>query len=542
MTSFEELSLGAEVLDALTAEGFETPSSFQENAIPVVARGNNLVGRAGAGGGVLLSYGAPLLDRLDLQGGTPGALVLVPTRERATELARRLARLGVSTGHRVAALGGRWALPQRAHVLFGTPADVLGAVRGSTLKLEPLATVVVDGAAQMGELDGGLEAVETVLGFVPSDAQRIVLSLPLTDELDGFVERHVRRPARVPSRGALKSDEETEAPRRGTLQHRIADGDRLEATLATVADLLAGPADGPGGVDHVLIHFHSDDEAVDVGDALTLYGYMAGAPGDGAVPVWLGTDGLESRRALESVEDPERVATLSHRVPLDVDGLDLRHGRGGAAVVLVSGLEVPHLESCARVAGYELASFPDSIPPEPTEEIASFRSRLEESLEEEDLAPYLLLLEPLLHNHGAARVAAAAAALLRSRGGASASAARGVTASAAGGVGSTPGAGKAPQAWVRLFFSIGARDDAGPGDLLGAITGEAQVDGSRVGRIEIQDTYSIVEVDQRVAASVIEAMNGITVKGRSLRVDFDRPRSGRDGDQGSAGRRRRRKG
>lgn len=536
MSSFEDLALGPEVLDALTAEGFESPSAFQEDAIPVVGRGNNLVGRAGPGAGVLLSYGAPLLDRLELEAGTPGAVVLVPTRDRADTLARRLGRLGVRTGHRIAALGGRWALPQSAHVLFATPDDAIDSVRDSTLKLETVTAVVVEGAAQMRGLDG-LDTVETLMGLMPGDAQRVVLSLPVTDALEPFIERHVRRPVYVPSKGMLKSDEAAEAPRRGTICHRIAEGDRLDPTLAAVADLLQGSANS--NAEHVLIHFHSDDEAADVGDSLTLHGYVAGAPGDPAVPVWLGTDALESRRVLDSVEEPERVATLSHRVPLDADGLDLRHGRGGTAVVLLSGGELPHLESCARVAGYELEAFPDSVPSEPAAEIAAFRSRIEEAVQGSDLPSYLLLLEPLLRNHGAARVAAAAAALLRTgnRG-------RDTSPGAAPGEAPLPGPGRegAPRAWVRLFLSLGARDDAGPGDVLGAITGEAPVEGSQVGRIDIQDTHSIVEVDQRVAGSVIEAMNGITVKGRSLRVDYDRPRSEKGRGEGGSGGRRRRKG
>ena len=535
MSSFEDLGLSPEVVDALTAEGFEAPSSFQEDAIPVVARGNNLVGRAGPGAGVLLSYGAPILERLEQEGDVPKAVVLVPTRRRGTELARRLARIATTTGHRVAALAGPWALAERAHVLFATPADLLTAVEGSTLKLASVEAFVLDGAAQIRGLDG-LEVVETLAGLLPAEAQRIVLSLPVDDEVEAFVERHVKRPAHVPSKGRLKSDEETEAPRRGSLRHRIVDGDRLEATLATVADLLDGRMGLPDGpVDHVLIHFHSDDQAADVGDALTIHGYVAGAPGDGRVPVWLGTDALEARKILDSLDAPEKVATLSHRVPLDVDSLDQRHGRGGPALALVRGRELAHLEECARVGGYELDPLPDFAPADLSEDIDGFRSRLDRALEGADLAPYLLLLEPLLEKAGAARVAAAAAALLRTspRSGGTA----GVELDIPGPIRkSTPGAkkgGREPQAWVRLFFSLGSRDGAGPGDVLGAITGEAQVDGSKVGRIDIQDTYSIVEVDQGVARSIIEAMNGITVKGRSLRVDFGRPRSG--GQEGTRG-------
>ncbi|MFW6199288.1 MAG: DbpA RNA binding domain-containing protein [Gemmatimonadota bacterium] len=528
MSSFEQLGLGPEVVDALTAEGYETPSSFQEDAIPVVGRGNNLVGRAGPGAGVLLSYGAPLLDRLEHEGDVPKAVVLVPTRERATELGRRLSRIATATGHRVAALAGPWALVERAHVLFATPVDLLAAVESSALKLSSVEAFVVDGAAQIRGLEG-LEVVETVTGLLPTEAQKVILSLPVDDDVEAFAKRHVRRPVHVPSKGRLKSDDETEAPHRGTLRHRIVDGDRLEATLATVADLLEGRMGLPDGpVDHVLLHFHTDDQAADVGDALTIHGYVAGAPGNGRAPVWLGADALEARKVLDSLDAPEKVATLSHRVPLDVDSLDQRHGRGGPALTLARGRELAHLEECARIGGYELVSLPDFAPAALAEDVDGFRARLERALERADLAPYLLLLEPLLEKAGAARVAAAAAALLRSSSGPTGVAH--VESEAAGPVRKpAPGTGAggvAPQAWVRLFFSLGSRDGAGPGDILGAITGEARVDGSKVGRIDIHDTFSIVELDQAVARSVIDAMNGITVKGRSLRVDFDRPRSG----------------
>ncbi len=73
----------------------------------------------------------------------------------------------------------------------------------------------------------------------------------------------------------------------------------------------------------------------------------------------------------------------------------------------------------------------------------------------------------------------------------------------------------------------------GAGDLLGAITGEAGVDGKAVGRIEIQESHTLVEVHDDVARSVIKSLNGTTIKGRAVRADFDRPR-GASGTRGTA--------
>ena len=141
-------------------------------------------------------------------------------------------------------------------------------------------------------------------------------------------------------------------------------------------------------------------------------------------------------------------------------------------------------------------------------------------MEEEDLAPYLLVLEPLFERSTPAEVAAAVFALLQkkeaTKGGdvpASDEAARGP---------GRPSGGPVTPAWVRLFISVGSRDDVGPGDLLGAVTGETGIKGARVGKIDIRDTFSIVEVEETVAQTVISGLNGKTLKGRSVRADYDR--------------------
>jgi ATP-dependent RNA helicase DeaD len=99
-------------------------------------------------------------------------------------------------------------------------------------------------------------------------------------------------------------------------------------------------------------------------------------------------------------------------------------------------------------------------------------------------------------------------------------------------------AGAAPAAFARLFVGVGERDGVRAGDLMGAIAGEADIPGSSVGKIEIRDTFSIVEVPADAAQKVIDAVNGTTIKGRSVRVDYDRgaDRARRPGGPGGAGR------
>lgn len=519
MESFADLDLDPLLVEALAAEGVEVPTPLQEAAIPVLRRGNNLVAAAGPGAGVLVTYGAPLLERLDTpeEGGSfPRALVLTPTRERALRSAESLARLARITGHAVAALGSAWALPQRAHVLFATPQDVLDEVRGSRVKLDAVETLVLDGVSLMEGL-GALDDADTLLELIPAGAQRVVVSLPVGDAVESLVERHLRRAVTVPAATE-------ESPDRGTVHYRVVAEPREEETLEVVASLLED-----GRHQHVLVFFRSEDGAADVGDFLTLHGYAAGAPGDTSVPVWLAVEEKASRRALEAVEDPSTVATVSHDVPPGPDALDRRHGIGGESRILVLPRELPHLEDVARRTGYELRPHAPERPGRMAGALARLEEELVDVLENGDVAPYYVALEPLFERYDPAEVAAAAVILARRRPALQKTV---DTGRAASGVAAERIPGRPPAqgpTWVRLFVGVGKKDGAGPGDLLGAVTGEAGVGGDRVGKIEIQDTFSLVEVDEEVAEKVIRAVNGTTIRGRSARVDYDRgpgPRTG----------------
>jgi ATP-dependent RNA helicase DeaD len=142
---------------------------------------------------------------------------------------------------------------------------------------------------------------------------------------------------------------------------------------------------------------------------------------------------------------------------------------------------------------------------------------IEGAMDSEDISPYLLALEPLFERYDAAEVAAAAVALLRKGGGSGREQDTGRAESAAARATATP-------SWAKLFVGVGERDGLRAGDLLGAITGEADVPGDSVGKIEIKESHSIVEVHDSVARRVIQAINGTTIKGRSVRADYDRPR------------------
>ena len=512
MDSFEDLGLTPELVEALASEGIERPTPLQEAVIPVLRRANNLLLAAGPGSGLTVTWGAALLDRLEPGEGAPQALVLTPSADRADHLAEAIGRLAGAVGHTVAALGSHWVLPERATILFGTPAAVLAAAGSGTIKLDAVEALVIE---QMGRMEtfGGLVEVERILEYLPKDGQRIVTALPVTEAVEDFVERHAKRAMTLPGEDTTVAD----GPRRGTVRFRIAPEPREAAALELIDGLLNDDAR------HVLVFCRNEDRAADVGDYLTLHGYVAGAPGDTSVPVWLGVDALEARAAVKGIDG---VTVLSCDVPTDSDMLDRRHAIADQGMVVVLASEVAHLRASARGAGYTVVPFPPTISAG-YGEIDRLYATLRQALAEEDTAPYLMALEPLFSEHDPAEVAAAAVALLRKRGSIA------VTATA-----TTPApkeAGAQPS-WAKLFFGVGERDGMKPGDLLGAITGDAGVSAGAVGRIDVKESHTLAEVHTDVAEKVIKALNGTTISGRAVRADFDRPKRGTGGSRAAPAR------
>lgn len=528
MDSFEGLGLGPELVEALAAEGIEIPTPIQEHAVPVLRRGNSALLRAGAGAGVLVAYGSALLDRLPAEAGAPSGLVLTPTRRRADALARSLARLAAATGHRVAALGAPWALPSHADVLFARPADLLHAIREARVKLDGVQAVVVDGAGAVLDEPGG-QSLEPLLDALPQEpVQWVLVGDPLGESVRSFAEARLPRAVVLPPEAAAET-EESSPVERGTVEARVVGPRKAEEMVAFVDEAL--------GHDHrhVVLFFRTDDDAADGGDLLALHGYLAAPPGAPDAPVWIATDAMSAREPLRAArENGVRVAVASVDVPPDGDTLDRRHGGAGTGTVFVHPRELPHLRRIASSAGYTVTVRPDERD-RTGDEVAAFLARIEEAIEQEDLGPYLAMLEPLLERRGAAEVAAALAAVLRRRAPAGEPVSPGTAArpnsASAGGERPT---GAPPQTWVKLFLSVGRKDGVGPGDLVGAITGEAGVQGGQVGRVDIRETFARVEVEEEVAERVIAALNGVTVRGRSVRADYDRP-EGRDSRSGARG-------
>ncbi len=548
MTTFEDLPLGPETIASLAAEGIETPTPFQAAAIPVIARGNDLLGRAGPGSGTLVAYGAPLLDRLEGGAGAPVCLVLCTGSRQATDLGRSIAPLCEGPGLRAAALAPHWNLPERADFLF-VPAERISALYDGTVKVSGVRAVVLhDGDGVVSSVPP--DQLETLLGGLPEECQRIFCGLPFGGALRSVARRFTRRAVTIPPgggtaepgggaaragrvaqagypAGASRAAEPGGTKPLRDFQFTVVEEDRTQAVLALAATLL----EDAGAVRHVLLYTASADQAADLGDFLAVHGYASGPPGDPAAPVWLSPgEDAEARAALDAMEDAGGVATVSCTVPGGAPAARLRHGAGGPAWALAAVREIGHLREVAAAAGLVLKRVRPGRPPRVSTRLDELADRLHEAIRTPEATPYYLMVESLLDRFSAAEVAAAALLLLDRD-----AAGRKTDARTGGHAAGRTSRTSVPEPWSRLFISAGRTDEIGPGELLGAITGESGIKGSRVGRIDVRERHSLVEVRESDAGKVIKALNGTTLGGRALRVDYDRARDRRPGGKGSAG-------
>ena len=203
MTTFAELGLRAEFVDALSGQGIVEAFPIQYETIADALAGRDVCGKAQTGSGKTLAFGLPMLQRLQAaRPGHPTALVLVPTRELAKQVVDVLQPLAKEAGMRVAAFYGGTSmdrqirnLRRRIEVAVCTPGRLIDLLERNELDLDAIETLVIDEADRMADM-GFLPQVEWVLRKVPTDRQTLLFSATLDREVDVLVRRYMRDPVK----------------------------------------------------------------------------------------------------------------------------------------------------------------------------------------------------------------------------------------------------------------------------------------------------------------------------------------------------------
>jgi ATP-dependent RNA helicase DeaD len=203
-TSFRDLALSEPVLRALIDVGYESPSPIQAATIPVLLSGTDMLGQAQTGTGKTAAFALPALTRIDLSKHEPQVLVLVPTRELALQVAEAFLKYAAHLKgfHVLPIYGGQSYQPQLnalrrgVHVVVGTPGRVIDHMNRGTLKLTGLTLLVLDEADEMLRM-GFVDAVESILEQTPPQRQVALFSATLPAPIRRIASKHLRSPVEI---------------------------------------------------------------------------------------------------------------------------------------------------------------------------------------------------------------------------------------------------------------------------------------------------------------------------------------------------------
>jgi ATP-dependent RNA helicase DeaD len=541
---FADLGLRPELLAALAGLGYEEPTPIQREAIPPLIDGRDVLGQAATGTGKTAAYALPLLQHLaaDRRQPEPAGLVLVPTRELAIQVSEALYRYGKELGARVVPVYGGQpigrqlrALDAGVDLVVATPGRALDHVRRGTLRLDQVATVVLDEADEMLDM-GFAEDLEAILDETPDSRQTVLFSATMPRRLDTLARRHLRDAVRLQL--ASQRPAAGEAPRVRQSAYVVPRASKATA-LGRVLDVESPTA--------AIVFCRTRDEVDQLTETLKGRGYRAealhggmtqdqrervmGRLRGGTAELLVATDvaarGLDIDQLTHVVnyDVPSAPETYVHRI-----GRVGRAGREGVAITLVEPRAHRMLKTIEQVTGSPIA-----VEKLPT--VADLRARrleltraaLRESLLEDDLEHFRAVVDTLTDEFDVMEVALAAVKLAHEATGGPDddedipdAPVRPDRGEPRRGPREDRPARAASGPVERLFVGLGRDAHVRPADLVGAITGEAGLRGRDIGAIEIAQRFSIVEVPEGSADTVIAALRQATIKGRRPVVRRDR--------------------
>ena len=420
--TFTELGLSPEVLNAVSNMGFEEMTPIQQEAIPTGLTGKDLIGQARTGTGKTAAFGIPMIERFTPNQNFPQGLVIAPTRELAVQVAEELNKIGQFKGIRALPIYGGQdidrqmkSLRNRPEIIVGTPGRLLDHIRRRTLKLNEVATVVLDEADEMLNM-GFIEDIESILKEVPGERQTLLFSATMPRPIQQLAMRFMKEPELI----QVKSKEVT-VP--AVIQSYIEVQERQKFdSLCLLLDLQPP---------ELAIIFSRTKRRVDeVAEGLKSRGYSAeGIHGDltqarresvlrqfksGTIDVLVATDvaarGLDITGVshVYNFDVPQDAEGYVHRI-----GRTGRAGRSGEAISLVTSREQDHFRYIQRATGAKITRAPL---PSPVDVIKGQQrlaaDKITETISSGTTGEYREMAGKLLEGHDSINLVAAALKLL----------------------------------------------------------------------------------------------------------------------------------
>jgi ATP-dependent RNA helicase DeaD len=468
--TFSELGLSEKTLKALRDVGYESPSPIQEQAIPSVLEGRDVIGQAQTGTGKTAAFGLPIVEYIDPELREVQALVLTPTRELCIQVTQALRVYGAHAGVDVVAVfGGAPIRTQQAqlrgggHVVVGTVGRVLDLISRHSLVLHDCRFVVLDEADEMLDL-GFLEDVEKILSLTPSGRQTALFSATMPPPIRKLADKYMYDPITIQVEAATLTID-TVAQFQLPVETRAKPDKLVEVLRAERPDQAIVFVRTKIRCDQLFRTLR--DRGMNV---RALHGDMTQGARDGVmlafkggrVPILVATDvaarGLDISTVTHVInyDVPTSPDTYVHRI-----GRTGRVGRSGRAITFVEDRQKRELEAIERHIGMSIEPWrPGAVgEPKPVKERPRRHSKPQVSRRTED--------EP----------------------------------------------------FVKLVLGGGRQAGLRVADIVGAVTSSAGLDGEAVRDVLVLDRFSFLSVPEAEAERVIGALNGRELQGRALSLE-----------------------
>jgi len=560
VTSFAELELPASLQKSLAEVGYETPSAIQAQIIPHMLEGVDVLGQAQTGTGKTAAFALPILARLDLSKGKknskPQVLVLAPTRELAIQVSEAFQKYAkhLPGFHVVPIYGGSdyrgqlRQLQRGVHVVVGTPGRVMDHMRRGSLDLSELRTLVLDEADEMLRM-GFIDDVQWILEQTPDNRQIALFSATMPDAIRRIARQHLTDPREVSIEVKTVINE--------SIRQRVwmmAGVHKLDALtrILEVEDF-----------DGVIVFVRTRIATAELAEKLAARGYATAAL-NGDVPQAQREKTVESLKSgkldiLVATDvaarglDVERIShVINYDIPYDVEayvhriGRTGRAGRTGDAILFAANRERRLLRAIEKATGETIQKMELPTAEQVTDKrIGKFKQRITATLDTGELDLFRKMVEDYQHEYGVPviEIAAALGALAQGKKPlqAKATADRGdekkprpaARPDRAQGKNERPAKPREqskPRAKTsaeksqpdigmeRFRIEVGRDHEVQPGNIVGAIANEAEIDSEHIGRIEIHQDHSTVELPEGMPKEIFKHLKSVWVSGQRLQI------------------------